>query len=78
MSSPSGGPPRLEDIPTDITPRQVGHRLEVLVYELQPMMEFYQRALGVLAVVRWLGPITTILLFAILAVLVLRPVPVTG
>ena len=37
------------------------------------MIEFYQRALGVLSVVRWMGPITTILLAAILAVLITRP-----
>ena len=66
------GPPRLDDIPTEVDARQVMHELVTLRWELAPMIEFYQRALGVLSVVRWMGPITTILLAAILAVLITR------
>ena len=67
------GPPRLDDIPAEVDARQVMHELVTLRWELAPMIEFYQRALGVLSVVRWMGPITTILLAAILAVLITLP-----
>jgi len=66
-------PPRLEEIPVEVSARQVMHELVVLRWELAPMVEFYQRALGVLSVIRWMGPVTTILLGAILAVLILQP-----
>ena len=72
--SAQGVPPRLEDMPDDVEPRHVLWELRMVKWELAPMVEFYQRALGVLAVLRWLGPVTTLLLVAILAVLIVRPV----
>jgi len=66
-------PPRLEEVPSEVSARQVMHELITLRWELAPMVEFYQRALGVLSVVRWMGPVSVILLGAILAALIIEP-----
>ena len=63
-------PPHLDDIPNDVTPKEVLYELRMFRYEVQPAVLFYIKAQGVIGVLRWLGPVTTLLLAAILVAIV--------
>ena len=67
--------PKLDDIPENVDVRDLAHQLEMLVWEMEPLVDFFQQTRGVLALLRWLGPVTTILLGAILVVLVIGQQP---
>ena len=67
---PRNGPPRLEDIPEDITAREVMWTVLKLDHKVEPALEYITQAKGVIAVMRWLGPLATLILGAILIVLV--------
>lgn len=62
-------PPRLEDIPEDITSREVAYELRLSRYEDAPMREFYRSALVVLSILKWTGPAGIGIMLVILAVL---------
>ena len=61
-----------DDIPENVTARDVLRELRKLERRLAPALDFYQRASAVLGVIKWAGP-TTLLFFIGGALWLVRP-----